>query len=82
MRLRQLTPPPYRPCFTHRPGTMIYLSGTSHAIQIFPTALRLFDCRGTDRELVKEVFLPELGPCSEWTVFIDSMTLPACRVPV
>lgn len=73
MRLRQLTPPPYRPCFTHRPGTMIYLSGTSHAIQIFPTALRLFDCRGTDRELVKEVFLPELGPCSEWTVFIDSM---------
>jgi hypothetical protein len=73
MSVRQFTPPPYVPAFTHRPGTMIYLAGSSHAVQVYPAALRIFACRTYGLELVKEVSFPEFGPLSDWVVFIDSL---------
>ena len=73
MSLRQLTPPRYVPPFTHRPGTKICLAGTSHAVEVYPTALRVYACRFDEVELVKELIFPALGPLSGWVAFVDPM---------
>lgn len=73
MSLRQCTPPPYLPAFTRRPGTKIYLAGSSNVICVYPTALRIYTCHFDELELQKEVLFPEIGPVVGWTAYVDSM---------
>jgi hypothetical protein len=73
MSLRQFTPPPYLPAFTHHPGTKIYLAGSSHVIEVFPTAIRVYACHAFDLKCIKELVFPELGPLSGWMACVDPM---------
>ena len=73
MSLRQFTPPHSLPPFTHKPGTMAYLPGSPHVIQVFPTALRLYGWHFDETELVQELTFPDVGPLSGWTASFDSM---------
>jgi len=73
MSIRQFIPPVSQPAYTFRPGTKIYLAGTSYAVEVYPTALRLYSCRSFEPEIVKEISFPGLGPLSGWVTFVDSM---------
>ncbi len=73
MSIRQLTAPRYLSTFFCRPGMKTYLPGSTHFLQMFPTAFRLYSCRYDESELLKEVVFPDLGPISGWMVSVDTM---------
>jgi hypothetical protein len=51
----------------------VVLPGTSHVLQLFPAAIRLFGCQHREYELIKELCFPELKLLTGWTVFVDLM---------
>lgn len=57
----------YRP-FSHTPGVLCLIPGTSYYVQVFPASLRLFDL---DKKLIKEIKWEVEGPLTDFTVFQD-----------
>lgn len=60
----------YHP-FSHRPGTLCFLPGSTIALVCFPTLVRIFDYSNSDPVHIQDYRLPHQGPCTEFTVQQD-----------
>ena len=57
--------------FTHCPGTVCLLPGSSWLVQVFPTLLRFSNIAGSLPVIVEEVSLNVQGPVKDFTVLLD-----------
>lgn len=60
--------------YTHEPGVIFPLLGTSFAVQIFPSLLRLLRAEGEKWKIFSEIFLSIQGPLEEFTVQLDPIS--------
>lgn len=57
--------------FSFVPGTFCLIPGSFHAVEVFPTLLRIYDLREKEKKLIKEVPLETKGSPSHFMVIQD-----------
>lgn len=57
--------------FSHRPGVVLPIPGTSFSLRVFPARLELLDLSESAQPQVWSLELPVHGPVEQWTVTLD-----------